>query len=98
MLQLQKTFCNTKRGSLSITDYCLQLKNFHVALNDVDSKLDEVELVMQILHSSPPSNQSIIVVITNKQPFPIFLEAKKHAILPKSLKDNSNTSFDPLVE
>lgn len=72
MLQLQDEFRNTKKGDSSITEYCHALKN----IADVDSTINEIELVMQILRQFPPSYHSIVEVITNAKPFPSFLEAK----------------------
>ncbi|KAJ9564021.1 hypothetical protein OSB04_009181 [Centaurea solstitialis] len=51
MLQLQEQFRNTKKGTSSITDFCHNLKNLADALADCDSKIDEIELVMQILRT-----------------------------------------------
>lgn len=96
-LQLKETFCNTKKGSLSITDYCHHLKHLADALNDVDSKVDEVELVMQILRNLPPSYQSMVDVITNKVPFPSFLEAKDMLILHESRVELHDPPLDNLA-
>ncbi|KAJ9545073.1 hypothetical protein OSB04_024780 [Centaurea solstitialis] len=51
MLQLQEQFRNTKKGTSSITDFYLNLKNLADALAACDSKVDETELVMQILRN-----------------------------------------------
>ncbi|KAJ9563615.1 hypothetical protein OSB04_008775 [Centaurea solstitialis] len=95
MLQLQEQFRNTKKGALSITDFCHQLKNLADALADCDSKIDEVELVMQILRQLPPSYHSIVDVITNTKPFPSFLEAKNMLLLHESREESIESHTDP---
>ncbi|KAJ9564516.1 hypothetical protein OSB04_000482 [Centaurea solstitialis] len=95
MLQLQEQFRNTKKGALSITDFCHQLKNLVDALTDCDSKIDEVELVMQILRQLPPSYHSIVDVITNTKPFPSFLEAKNMLLLHESREESLESHTDP---
>ncbi|KAJ9553280.1 hypothetical protein OSB04_017325 [Centaurea solstitialis] len=95
MLQLQEQFRNTKKGALSITDFCHQLKNLADALADCDSKIDEVELVMQILRQLPPSYHSIVDVITNTKPFPSFLEAKNMLLLHESREESHESHTDP---
>ncbi|GKC46363.1 uncharacterized protein Tco_1064085 [Tanacetum coccineum] len=45
-LQLKETFTTTKKGSMTITNYCQTLKNIADALSDVDSPVSETELVM----------------------------------------------------
>ncbi|KAJ9540986.1 LOW QUALITY PROTEIN: hypothetical protein OSB04_027492 [Centaurea solstitialis] len=95
MLQLQEQFRNTKKGALSITDFCHQLKNLADALADCDSKIDEVELVMQILRQLPPSYHSIVDVITNTKPFPSFLEAKNVLLLHESREESIESHTDP---
>ncbi|KAJ9547665.1 hypothetical protein OSB04_020208 [Centaurea solstitialis] len=87
MLQLQEQFRNTKKGTLSITDFCHNLKNLADALADCDSKIDDVELVMQILRQLPPSYHSIVDVITNTKPFHSFLEAKNMFLLHESREE-----------
>ncbi|KAJ9562193.1 hypothetical protein OSB04_007353 [Centaurea solstitialis] len=89
MLQLQEQFRNTKKGTTSITDFCHTLKNLADALADCDSKLDEIELVMQILRQLPPSYHSIVDVITNTKPFPSFLEAKNMLLLHESREEST---------
>ncbi|KAJ9545573.1 hypothetical protein OSB04_025280 [Centaurea solstitialis] len=88
MLQLQEQFRNTKKGTSSITDFCLNLKNLADALAACDSKIDETELVMQILRQLPPSYHSIVDVITNTKPFPSFLEAKNMLLLHESRNES----------
>ncbi|KAJ9549163.1 hypothetical protein OSB04_021706 [Centaurea solstitialis] len=88
MLQLQEQFRNTKKGTLSITDFCHNLKNLADALADCDSKITDVELVMQILRQLPPSYNSIVDVITNTKPFPSFLEAKNMLLLHESREES----------
>ncbi|KAJ9565369.1 hypothetical protein OSB04_001335 [Centaurea solstitialis] len=95
MLQLQEQFRNTKKGALSITDFCHQLKNLADALADCDSKIDEVELVMQILRQLPPSYHSIVDVITNTKLFPSFLEAKNMLLLHESREESLESHTDP---
>ncbi|KAJ9556167.1 hypothetical protein OSB04_010781 [Centaurea solstitialis] len=95
MLQLQEQFRNTKKGALSITDFCHQLKNLADALADCDSKIDEVELVMQILRQLPPSYHSIVDVITNTKNFPSFLEAKNMLLLHESREESIESHTDP---
>ncbi|KAJ9545500.1 hypothetical protein OSB04_025207 [Centaurea solstitialis] len=75
-LQLQTAIRNTKKGVLSITDYCHTLKDIADSLADVDTKISEQDLVLQILQHLPPSYQSLVDVITHTKPFPSFLEAK----------------------
>ncbi|KAJ9566760.1 hypothetical protein OSB04_002726 [Centaurea solstitialis] len=94
MLQLQEQIRNTKKGTLSITDFCHNLKNLADALADCDSKIDEVELVMQILHQLPPSYHSIVDVITNTKPFPSFLEAKNMLLLHESREESIEPHID----
>ncbi|KAJ9563458.1 hypothetical protein OSB04_008618 [Centaurea solstitialis] len=94
MLQLQEQFHNTKKGTLSITDFCHNLKNLADALADCDSKIDEVELVMQILRQLPPSYHSIVDVITNTKPFPSFLEAKNMLLLHESREESVEPHID----
>ncbi|KAJ9560701.1 hypothetical protein OSB04_005861 [Centaurea solstitialis] len=95
MLQLQEQFRNTKKGALSITDFCHQLKNLADALADCDSKIDEIELVMQILRQLPLSYHSIVDVITNTKPFPSFLEAKNMLLLHASREESLEPHTDP---
>ncbi|KAJ9563084.1 hypothetical protein OSB04_008244 [Centaurea solstitialis] len=95
MLQLQEQFRNTKKGALSITDFCHQLKNLADALADCDSKIDEIELVMQTLRQLPPSYHSIVDVITNTKPFPSFLEAKNMLLLHESREESLEPHTDP---
>ncbi|KAJ9548019.1 hypothetical protein OSB04_020562 [Centaurea solstitialis] len=97
MLQLQEQFRNTKKGALSITDFCHQLKNLADALADCDSKIDEIELVMQILRQLPPSYHSIVDVITNTKPFPSFLEAKNMLLLHESREESLEPHTDPPI-
>ncbi|KAJ9565039.1 hypothetical protein OSB04_001005 [Centaurea solstitialis] len=94
MLQLQEQFRNTKKGTLSITDFCHNLKNLADALADCDSKIDEVELVMQILRQLPPSYHSIVDVITNTKPFPSFLEGKNMLLLHESREESVEPHID----
>ncbi|XP_023771233.1 uncharacterized protein LOC111919912 [Lactuca sativa] len=72
MLQLQDQFRNTKKGTSSITEFCHMLKNLADALLDVDSKITDIELGMQILRQLPSSYHNIVDVITNTKPFPYF--------------------------
>lgn len=90
MLQLQEQFRNTKKGTSTITDFCHNLKNLADALTDCDSKIDEIELVMQILRQLPPSYHSIVDVITNTKPFPSFLEAKNMLLLHESREESTD--------
>ncbi|KAJ9540269.1 hypothetical protein OSB04_026775 [Centaurea solstitialis] len=94
MLQLQDQFRNTKKGPLSITDFCHNLKNLADALADCDSKITDVELVMQILRQLPPSYHSIVDVITNTKPFPSFLEAKNMLLLHESREESVEPHAD----
>ncbi|KAJ9537518.1 hypothetical protein OSB04_030251 [Centaurea solstitialis] len=94
MLQLQEQFRNTKKGPLSITDFCYNLKNLADALADCDSKITDVELVMQILRQLPPSYHSIVDVITNTKPFPSFLEAKNMLLLHESREESVEPHTD----
>ncbi|KAI3748201.1 hypothetical protein L6452_11130 [Arctium lappa] len=48
-LQLQTVFRNTKKGALSITDYCHTLKDIADSLADVDTQISDQDLVLQIL-------------------------------------------------
>lgn len=93
-LQLQDTFRNTQKGAMNITEYCHTLKNLADNLADVDSPINDVELVMQILQKLPPSYQSIIDVITHSKPFPTFLEAKNMLLLHESRAENVESSPD----
>ncbi|KAJ9560232.1 hypothetical protein OSB04_005392 [Centaurea solstitialis] len=94
MLQLQEQFRNTKKGTLSITDICHNLKNLADALADCDSKITDVKLVMQILRQLPPSYHSIVDVITNTKPFPSFLEAKNMLLLHESREESVEPHTD----
>ncbi|KAJ9564595.1 LOW QUALITY PROTEIN: hypothetical protein OSB04_000561, partial [Centaurea solstitialis] len=94
MLQLQEQFRNTKKGTSSITDFCHNLKNLADALADCDSKIDDIELVMQILRQLPPSYHSIVDVITNTKPFPSFLEAKNMLLLHESREESVEPHTD----
>ncbi|KAJ9553498.1 hypothetical protein OSB04_017543, partial [Centaurea solstitialis] len=98
-LQLQTAFRNTKRGVLSITDYCHTLKDIADSLADVDTKISEQDLVLQILQHLPPSYQSLVDVITHTKPFPSFLEAKNMLLLHESREDQpdptANTHLSP---
>ncbi|KAJ9544883.1 hypothetical protein OSB04_024590 [Centaurea solstitialis] len=94
MLQLQEQFRNTKKGTSSITDFCHNLKNLADALVDWDSKIEEIELVMQILRQLPPSYHSIVDVITNTKPFPSFLEAKNMLLLHESREESVEPHTD----
>lgn len=49
MLQLQDQFRNTKKCASFITEICHALTNIVDVLVDVDSTINEFELVMQIL-------------------------------------------------
>ncbi|KAJ9542459.1 hypothetical protein OSB04_028965 [Centaurea solstitialis] len=64
------------------------------ALADCDSKIDEIELVMQILRQLPPSYHSIVDVITNTKPFPSFLEAKNMLLLHESREESVEPHTD----
>ncbi|KAJ9565668.1 hypothetical protein OSB04_001634 [Centaurea solstitialis] len=88
MLQLLEQFRNTKKGTSSITDFCLNLKNLADAMAACDPKIDETELVMQILCQLPPFYHSIVDVITNTKPFPSFLEAKNMLLLHESRNES----------
>ena len=94
MLQLQVQFRNTKKGTSSITDFCHNLKNLVDALADCDSKIDEIELVMQILRQLPPSYHSIVDVITNTKLLPSFLEAKNMLLLHESREESTEPHPD----
>lgn len=97
MLQLQDQFRSTKKGSHSITEYCHTLKNLADDLQDVDSPITEIELVMQILRQLPPSYHSLVDVITNSKPFPSFLEAKNMLLLHKSREAASESTIDSMM-
>ena len=94
MLQLQEQFQNTKKGSSSIIEFCHTFKNLVEALADCDSKIDEIELVMQILRQLPPSYRSIVDVITDTKPFPSFLDAKNMLLLHESRKEATDPTGD----
>ncbi|KAJ9544041.1 hypothetical protein OSB04_023748 [Centaurea solstitialis] len=93
-LQLQTAFRNTKKGVLSITDYCHTLKDIADSLADVDTKISEQDLVLQILQHLPPSYQSLVDVITHTKPFPSFLEAKNMLLLHESREDQPDPTAD----
>ncbi|CAI9278900.1 unnamed protein product [Lactuca saligna] len=94
MLQLQEQFRNTKKDSSSITKFCHSLKNLAEAFVDCNSKIDKVELVMQILRQLAPSYHIIFDVTTNTEPFPPFLEEKNMLLM----YETSEESTDPLVD
>lgn len=94
MLQLQDQFCNTKKGSSSIIEFCHTIKNLSNDLKDIDSTITKIELVMQILHQLPPSYHSIVDVITNMKPLPSFLVAKNMILLHESREVASDATFD----
>ncbi|XP_076936081.1 uncharacterized protein LOC143603039 [Bidens hawaiensis] len=97
MLQLQDTFRNTKKGTMSITMFCHHLKSLADSLADVDSPIADQELVMQILRQLPsPGYTAIVDVITNKEPFPTFLEAKNMLLYHESRDGLSNPPNDGL--
>ncbi|KAJ9556825.1 hypothetical protein OSB04_011439 [Centaurea solstitialis] len=91
---LQEQFRNAKEGTSSVTVFCHNLKNLADALADCDSKIDEIELVMQILRQLPPSYHSIVDVITNTKPFPSFLEAKNTLLLHESREESIEPHTD----
>lgn len=93
-LQLQTVFRNTKKGALSITDYCHTLKDIADSLADVDTKISDQDLVLQILQNLPPSYQSLVDVITHTKPFPTFLEAKNMLLLHESREDQPEPTTD----
>ncbi|KAJ9543614.1 hypothetical protein OSB04_023321 [Centaurea solstitialis] len=80
--KLDEFFLNNKMSRM------LQLKEQFHALAACDSKIDEAELVMQILRQLPPSYHSIVDVITNTKPFPSFLEAKNMLLLHESRNES----------
>ncbi|KAJ9565991.1 LOW QUALITY PROTEIN: hypothetical protein OSB04_001957 [Centaurea solstitialis] len=94
MLQFQEQFRNAKKGTSSITDFCHNQKILADALANCDSKIDEIELVMQILRQLPPSYHSIVDVITNTKPFPSFLEVKNMLLLHES-REQPHTNTPP---
>ncbi|KAJ9567352.1 hypothetical protein OSB04_003318 [Centaurea solstitialis] len=83
-----------KKGALSITDYCHTLKDIADSLADVDTKISEQDLVLQILQHLPPSYQSLVDVITHTNPFPSFLEAKNMLLLHESREDQPDPTTD----
>lgn len=46
---IQDQFRNTKKGAFAIIEYCHALKNIVAALADIDSRIKEIKLMMQIL-------------------------------------------------
>ncbi|KAJ9543586.1 hypothetical protein OSB04_023293 [Centaurea solstitialis] len=93
-LQLQTAFRNTKKGVLSITDYCHTLKDIADSLADVDTKISQQDLVLQILQHLPPSYQSLVDVITHTKPFPSFLKDKNMLLLHESREDKPDPTAD----
>lgn len=53
IVQLQEFFRSFKKYFLLITHNCHQVQNLAHALNDVDSFIDDVQLVIQILCNVP---------------------------------------------
>lgn len=94
MLKLQDQFRNTKKGTSSITEFCHTLKNLADALLDVDSKITNIELVMQILRQLPPSYHNIVDLITNTKPFASFLEAKNMLLLHEAREETLDVTLD----
>ena len=75
MLQLQEQFRNTKKSSSTITEICHALKNLAEALVSCDCKIDEVELVTQILRQLLPTYHSIVDIISG----PLLVREKASA-------------------
>ncbi|KAJ9546692.1 hypothetical protein OSB04_019235 [Centaurea solstitialis] len=86
--KLDEFFLNNKMSRM------LQLQEQFHALADCDSKIDEIELVMQILRQLPPSYHSIVDVITNTKPFPSFLEVKNMLLLHESREESVEPHTD----
>ncbi|KAJ9557292.1 hypothetical protein OSB04_011906 [Centaurea solstitialis] len=68
--------------------------NLANTLADCDSKIVEIELIMQILRQLPPSYHSIVDVITNTKPFPSFQEAKNMLLLHESCEESIELHTD----
>ncbi|KAJ9565780.1 hypothetical protein OSB04_001746 [Centaurea solstitialis] len=85
--KLDEFFLNNKMHLLHYC-FCHNLKNLADALADCDSKIDEIELLMQILRQLPPPYHSIVDVITNTKPFPSLLEAKNMLLLHESHEES----------
>ncbi|CAI9284038.1 unnamed protein product [Lactuca saligna] len=62
-----------------------------------DSKIDEIELVVQILRQLPPSYHIIINVLTNTNPFPSFHEAKNMLHLHESHEESTEATNDAIL-
>nr|GEU39369.1 hypothetical protein [Tanacetum cinerariifolium] len=58
-LQLKETFCNTKKGLMSVTEYYHTLMSLADSLAYLDDPVSETELVMQILRQLPSSYNSM---------------------------------------
>ncbi|KAG8384024.1 hypothetical protein BUALT_Bualt04G0075100 [Buddleja alternifolia] len=82
------------KGNLSISDFCHNMKRFADNFKDVDSLINDQELVLQILNNLPDSYNSIIDVITNQCPFPKFDQARNMILLHEA-RDTHKTTPSP---
>ncbi|CAI9291230.1 unnamed protein product [Lactuca saligna] len=78
-------------------EFCHSLKNLDEALANCDSKSDEIELIMQILHQLPPSYHIILDIITNIKCFPSFLKAKNMLLLHESREESIDPTSDSIL-
>lgn len=73
------------------------MKNLTEALADCDSKIDKIEIVMQILCQLQQPYHSIVDVITNTKSFPAFLEAENMLLLHESREEVIYPTGDPTL-
>lgn len=73
-IQLKEHFKSLKKGTLSIHDYCQNIKTTADSLADVGHPLTDKQLVLQILHGLPRSYSTVANLVSFQTPLPSFLQ------------------------
>jgi hypothetical protein len=92
-IHLEAEFRGLPQGSMSVSEYCAQLKSLADALADVDQPVTDDTLVLTLLNGLHDDYSALRSFIPLQTPFPSFLQVRSSLILEeKSKKKKSSVS------
>lgn len=92
-LYLRQKFCNIKLDNFAdATTYCRELKYLSDQLTNVDSPVDDQQLVMQLIAGLSPEYDNLATVLHQGSKFPDFETARSQLVMEEDRKNQQKAS------
>ncbi|KAL5805659.1 hypothetical protein ACOSQ4_028392 [Xanthoceras sorbifolium] len=90
VLQLKQQLQNTKKGSLSISDYCLKIKTLGEALKAAGQTVSEYDMVLSVLNGLGHDYDPVVVLLSSQHKAVTMQETQYLLMVPEQRIDQLN--------